>query len=504
MTTTQTMEPVTTQTPCSTELAGPLIAPELEGRDPIPDGPSSGGYISDRDGTTARDPIQAGDEGGISAEAETYVTVDGREWRIHPLARIMPRMSEAEFERLKASIREAGRNFVPIITNRDLELVDGLHRLRACLDLGIEPYAVVCDDNDSLVDIVMDSNECRRRLDDSQRALVAAKLATLGRGRPDAKARIRAITQEEAAEKLGVSRTQVQAARTVLKRGSSGLIKLVEEGKLAVSVAACIADLDRADQRRLVLEGVSSIRKRFAEMRRQNSRKGGGPGREAREEAEGRDGGSSESGLQGDHEPPLTLAVIAIDASSDEDRENGAGEGADAESSAPRREPIESEATGDPCGASRSKEPARVDRREVGEPAPADGVASPSSSMGKETTEVGGTLRPHPGRRVVLPLAKNLADPTRIEIEAWMCSVLWPAIECIRNAAAEDQAIAQVLDPERQADGSFARTIARLLQTPHSDHWVACPACGGDGDEGIAICGDCDGRGYVYRRRVLV
>jgi len=60
----------------------------------------------------------------------------------------------------------------------------------------------------------------RRHLDASQRALVAAKIATLGHGGDRSKASIEALpTQREAADLLNVSRPSVQRARVVLDHG---------------------------------------------------------------------------------------------------------------------------------------------------------------------------------------------------------------------------------------------------------------------------------------------
>ena len=59
--------------------------------------------------------------------------------RISPeYEKLLPRMSEEEFAQLKNSIKEEGQHY-PIIANEDLEVLDGHHRFRACIELGIEP-----------------------------------------------------------------------------------------------------------------------------------------------------------------------------------------------------------------------------------------------------------------------------------------------------------------------------------------------------------------------------
>jgi ParB-like chromosome segregation protein Spo0J len=56
---------------------------------------------------------------------------------VHPLANLLPDMTAEEYEGLKASIKERGQE-VPILLLNG-QILDGRHRYRACLDLGIEP-----------------------------------------------------------------------------------------------------------------------------------------------------------------------------------------------------------------------------------------------------------------------------------------------------------------------------------------------------------------------------
>lgn len=57
--------------------------------------------------------------------------------------KLVPELSNDQYQSLKASIREHGfyREY-PILLNDKGEVVDGHHRLRACLELGIDPYTV--------------------------------------------------------------------------------------------------------------------------------------------------------------------------------------------------------------------------------------------------------------------------------------------------------------------------------------------------------------------------
>ena len=50
--------------------------------------------------------------------------------------KLLPKMTEEEFAELKKSIQTEGQHY-PIIVNEDLEVLDGHHRFRACIELGI-------------------------------------------------------------------------------------------------------------------------------------------------------------------------------------------------------------------------------------------------------------------------------------------------------------------------------------------------------------------------------
>lgn len=109
-------------------------------------------------------------------------------------------------------------------------------------------------EGDDPVSFVVSLNLHRRHLNESQRAMVAAKIATLPRGanqhtqdRP-----IGRSTQSDAASVLSVGERSVRRAREVLEKGTHDLVQAVERGSLAVSAAAEVARMPPERQREVL------------------------------------------------------------------------------------------------------------------------------------------------------------------------------------------------------------------------------------------------------------
>ena len=178
---------------------------------------------------------------------------------LHPAAEIFPVMDEAAFAALVADIAAHGQREPILIL--DGQVIDGRHRLRACEQLGLEPLVrqVSADDGDPF-GLVVSLNLHRRHLSEGQRAIIAARLATLPHGRPDANAQICAFTQDEAAQHLKVSRRTVQHARAVLDHGIDELQAAVKGGEISVSAAAELSRLPADTQRAALTKTPEEIR----------------------------------------------------------------------------------------------------------------------------------------------------------------------------------------------------------------------------------------------------
>ena len=166
--------------------------------------------------------------------------------RAHPLAEQFPEMQGSEFDELVASIWAVGLK--EPITLFEGMILDGRSRHRACIEAEVEPRFVEFTEDDPLK-YVIEKNVLRRHLTPSQRAMLAAGLATAKRGRPQTNGSdLAPLAIPEAAKRLSVSEHSVKHAKTVLTKGIPDLQKAVQDRKVSVSAAAPIANLPKEKQ----------------------------------------------------------------------------------------------------------------------------------------------------------------------------------------------------------------------------------------------------------------
>jgi len=176
-----------------------------------------------------------------------------REYDIHSLSLIFPPMSKGDFDQLASDISSNG--LLEPITLYEDQILDGRNRYRACVNTGVSPKFVDYEGDDPLT-FVISKNLSRSHLDESQRAMVAARLANMKQhsnqynngqaNLPDH------ISQKNAAEKLNVGDRSVRSARKVIESGDKNLIQAVENGSIAVSVAEKIARLDPEEREQVI------------------------------------------------------------------------------------------------------------------------------------------------------------------------------------------------------------------------------------------------------------
>jgi hypothetical protein len=104
----------------------------------------------------------------------------------HPLANIFPLIEAAEFEAFVDDVREHG--LADKIVMHQGKTLDGRNRYRALVRIGLTDEEILRAHTEPLEDgtdplaFVISKNLKRRHLDESQRAMVAARLATLSEG----------------------------------------------------------------------------------------------------------------------------------------------------------------------------------------------------------------------------------------------------------------------------------------------------------------------------------
>ena len=177
--------------------------------------------------------------------------MDETQRQYHDVANIFPLMTGADFEALKADIAEHGLR-EPIWLHPDGRIIDGRNRHRACIEAGIAPEFRTWDGNGLIVPFVVSLNLHRRHLTESQRAMIAARLANMAEGRPTENRSIDLVSQSEAADMLNVSVPSTKRARAVQANGAPELVEAVERGDVAVSAAAQVATLPQEWQRVIV------------------------------------------------------------------------------------------------------------------------------------------------------------------------------------------------------------------------------------------------------------
>jgi hypothetical protein len=164
--------------------------------------------------------------------------------KFHPFSEIFPLIEGTEFDALVADIKEHGlRDSIWLYEGK---ILDGRNRFLACKKAGKEPQFLQYEGEDPLA-LVISANMHRRHMTVEQRAMAAARLATLGKGGNPNAARA-ALTQDGASKQFDVSKDSIQRAKKVVGKGSAPLKKAVESGEVSLKKAAAVTDLPKREQ----------------------------------------------------------------------------------------------------------------------------------------------------------------------------------------------------------------------------------------------------------------
>jgi N6-adenosine-specific RNA methylase IME4 len=178
-------------------------------------------------------------------------------------------MEGEAFDELVADIQAHGVREPVWLYER--QILDGRNRHRAAVIAGVDcPVREYTGDDP--VAFVVSLNLKRRHLNESQRAMVAARLATLAMG---ANQHSEGTSIEGASSLLNVGRASVERAKMVQRDGAPELVDVVQHGKVSVYAAADVASLPQDRQREIVacgqreiLEAAKAIRAEKVEQRR--------------------------------------------------------------------------------------------------------------------------------------------------------------------------------------------------------------------------------------------
>jgi ParB-like chromosome segregation protein Spo0J len=185
----------------------------------------------------------------------------------HRFADLFPLLQGAELQELADDIKANGQRepIILLCVDGRNQILDGRNRWLACESVGVEPIIedyIGPEDDESLLAFVISRNLRRRHLNESQRAMLAAKLKPMfeeaakqrqqaTRAAPGEKVgcnvganlhppRNIGKSNQKAAEALAVSPRSVATASKVLDKAAPEVVQAVEAGKASVSDAAAV------------------------------------------------------------------------------------------------------------------------------------------------------------------------------------------------------------------------------------------------------------------------
>lgn len=129
-------------------------------------------------------------------------------------------------------------------------ILDGRHRYQACKECNytfVEEDFILLAEGEDPIEYIKSHNLHKRHLTESQRGMVAAKLASLNKLGANQHTK-QGPSIEEASTLLAVGKATTERAKAVLDKGVPKLVELVEQGKVKASVAEVIAKKPSEEQ----------------------------------------------------------------------------------------------------------------------------------------------------------------------------------------------------------------------------------------------------------------
>jgi len=197
----------------------------------------------------------------------------------HEYADLFPMMSDSELNDLSKDIKQNGLQN-DIITYEG-KILDGRNRYKACEIAGVNPVMSEYEGEDALA-FVISHNLHRRHLNESQRAMVASRMAKLKSGNPTGKNQhgtppigevpkdfsLSHQDRKSVADKLQVGTSSLDRARRVQRDGADEVVDAVDRGEIRVSTAEELVKLPKEEQREVLAQGTQAVKEKVAEIRR--------------------------------------------------------------------------------------------------------------------------------------------------------------------------------------------------------------------------------------------
>jgi hypothetical protein len=188
-----------------------------------------------------------------SNESQPFESWDKFEY--HELANLFPMLEGELYRELVLSIQDNGqREPIALLDNK---ILDGRNRHKGILEVGIAPRYVRLPPQTDALKYVLVKNLHRRHLSESQRAMIAAKLANLSQGGDRSKPPIDGMSVNAAANALNVGSKSVERAKRVQKDGVPELQTSVERDEVPVSAAEEFAKQSKDEQAEKIKEAGS-------------------------------------------------------------------------------------------------------------------------------------------------------------------------------------------------------------------------------------------------------
>lgn len=184
----------------------------------------------------------------------------------HPLASVVPWMSDDEFLDLRKSIRARGLLPGDEIVMLEGKTLDGRHRYLACLYEGVEPRFRDYTGDDPRGFVL--AKLTRRNLTSSTRAMIVAELVAEADAEHGIKGKPADKRQESLRSQFGVGESSVTLAMRTIKHGVPELKQMVENGEIEVRHAGTVARLPKKEQEKVVRAGAESVISKARQLRK--------------------------------------------------------------------------------------------------------------------------------------------------------------------------------------------------------------------------------------------